>query len=78
MMPAEASILLRHAGLELDSASVQALVTRTEGWPAGLYLAALSLGAEPDVTGALGRLRGDEHRLAEYFRDEICPRCHPT
>ena len=71
MMPAEASILLRHAGLELDSASVQALVTRTEGWPAGLYLAALSLGAEPDVTGALGRLRGDEHRLAEYFRDEI-------
>ena len=43
MMPAEASVLLRHAGLELDFASVQALVRRTEGWPAGLYLAALSL-----------------------------------
>jgi len=71
MMPAEASVLLRHAGLELDFAEVQALVTRTEGWPAGLYLAALSLCAEPDVSAAVGGLRGDDHRLAEYFRDEI-------
>jgi LuxR family maltose regulon positive regulatory protein len=71
MMPAEASVLLRHAGLDLDFAGVQALVTRTEGWPAGLYLAALSLRAEPDVSAAVGCLRGDDHRLAEYFRDEI-------
>jgi LuxR family maltose regulon positive regulatory protein len=71
MMPAEASILLRRAGLELDFTTVQALVRRTEGWPAGLYLAALAVGEQADVAGALGRLRGDDHHLAEYFRDEV-------
>ncbi len=71
MMPAEASILLREAGLELDFGAVQALVTRTEGWPAGLYLAALSVHEEVDADAALDRLRGDDHRLAEYFRDEV-------
>jgi len=50
---------------------VQALVGRTEGWPVGLYLGALSLGEHADVAGALSRLRGDDHRLAEYFRDEV-------
>jgi LuxR family transcriptional regulator, maltose regulon positive regulatory protein len=71
MIPAEASLLVRQAGLDLDLTAVQTLVSRTEGWPAGLYLAALSLRAEVDVSAALGRLRGDDHRLAEYFRDEI-------
>ncbi|MBV8219900.1 MAG: hypothetical protein JO325_15660, partial [Solirubrobacterales bacterium] len=71
MVPAEASILLRQAGLELDSAALQALVSRTEGWPAGLYLSALSLRKQVDVSGALNRLRGDDHCLAEYFRDEV-------
>ena len=71
MLPADASTLLRHAGLELDLTTVQALVRRTEGWPAGLYLAALSIGEQDDVNGAVSRLRGDDHRLAEYFRDEV-------
>jgi LuxR family transcriptional regulator, maltose regulon positive regulatory protein len=71
MVPAEASVLLRRAGLELDFTAVRVLVSRTEGWPVGLYLSALSLRDEVDVTGALSRLRGDDHRLAEYFRDEV-------
>ena len=71
MMPAEASILLRQVGLEVDFTAVQALVKRTEGWPAGLYLAALSVGEQADVAGALSRLRGDDHDLVEYFRDEV-------
>jgi LuxR family transcriptional regulator, maltose regulon positive regulatory protein len=71
MIPAEASILLRQAGLELDFTMLQALVSRTEGWPAGLYLSALSLRKQVDVSGALSRLRGDDHSLAEYFRDEV-------
>jgi LuxR family transcriptional regulator, maltose regulon positive regulatory protein len=71
MMPAEASLLLRQAGLEPDFSTVQALVRRTEGWPVGLYLAALSVGEQADVAGALGRVRGDDHHLAEYFRDEV-------
>ncbi len=71
MIPAEASILVRQAGLELDFTAVQSLVARTEGWPAGLYLSALSLRKQVDVSGALSRLRGDDHSLAEYFRDEV-------
>lgn len=71
MRPADASTLLRHAGLELDFTAVQALVRRTEGWPVGLYLAALSVDEQDDVSGAVNRLRGDDHRLAEYFRDEV-------
>lgn len=73
MTPAEASILLRRAGLELGSAAVQALVRRTEGWPAALYLAALSMRDQADAAEAVSDLRGDDHRLAEYFRDEVLP-----
>jgi len=71
MSPAEAATLLRLAGLELDFASVQALSRQTEGWPAGLYLAALSLRDEDDVRGGLKRFAGDDHFVAEYFRDEM-------
>ena len=41
----EAAALLRGAGVELDPAEVADLTERTEGWPAGLYLAALSMRA---------------------------------
>ncbi len=77
MIPAEASILVRQAGLELDFTAVQSLVARTEGWPAGLYLSALSLRKQVDVSGALSRLRGDDHCLAEYFRDEVLSTLQP-
>ena len=40
---AEASWLLREAGITLGQDDVADLHRRTEGWPAGLYLAALSL-----------------------------------
>ncbi len=71
MSPAEASMLLREAGLELDFGSVQALVKRTEGWPAALYLAALSVREQADPCAAAMAFRGDDHRLTEYLRDEI-------
>ena len=71
MSPAEASMLLREAGLELDFGSVQALVQRTEGWPAALYLAALSVREQADPCAAAMAFRGDDHHLTEYLRDEI-------
>ncbi|HSO98083.1 MAG TPA: LuxR C-terminal-related transcriptional regulator [Solirubrobacteraceae bacterium] len=77
MGPAEASILLRGAGLELGIADLHALVRRTEGWPGGLCLAALALRDEDDLTSAIDGLRGDEHRLAEYFRDEVLTSLSP-
>jgi len=71
LAPAEAATLLRRCGSEVDFAAVQTLVARTEGWPAALYLASLALRGEEDPSAAAEHLRGDDHRLAEYFRDEV-------
>ena len=71
MTPAEASVLLRRAGLEVDFETVQIIVQRTEGWPGGLYLAARSLSGQIDVDSAGPCLRGDEHTVATYFREEV-------
>jgi LuxR family transcriptional regulator, maltose regulon positive regulatory protein len=77
MRPAEAGALLRQAGLELEFGSVRMLVRQTEGWPAGLYLAALCLRGRPDLADAVAHVRGDDHPLAEYFRDEVLPALSP-
>ncbi len=77
MAPAEAATLLRLAGLELDFAAVQALSGQTEGWPAGLYLAALSLHERGDMAAGLKRFAGDDHLIAEYFRDEVLAELSP-
>ena len=54
--PAEAAELLRHAGSALPDASVAALAARTEGWAAGLALAALSLRGHDDAASFRGRV----------------------
>ena len=43
MSPEEASSLLEGAGVKPDVASTSELVQRTEGWPTGLYIAALAI-----------------------------------
>ena len=65
MTHAEAATVL--AGLDLRPDDVEVLVQRTEGWPAGLYLAALSLRAEVDR----GRFTGDDRLVADYMREEL-------
>jgi LuxR family transcriptional regulator, maltose regulon positive regulatory protein len=69
MTRAEAAVLLM--GLGLRSADIDILVERTEGWPAGLYLAALSLREQPDRRRALARFAGDDRFVADYVRDEL-------
>ena len=67
----EAAAMLSLAGLELEPDDVLVLLERTEGWPAGLYLAALSLGGRQDVHRAVARFGGDDRLLADYVRDEL-------
>jgi LuxR family transcriptional regulator, maltose regulon positive regulatory protein len=67
----EAATLLAKEGLRLADHDVDTLVTRTEGWPAGLYLAALSLGAEPDAHAGVERFAGNDRFVADYLRDEF-------
>ena len=70
----EAGLLLEAAGVELDESALSELTERTEGWPAGLYLAALSFRAgAPDVAGAEG-FAGEDRYVAEYFRVELLSR----
>lgn len=71
MAPAEAANLLRNAGMDLEFEQVQTLVRRTEGWPAALYLAALSLRDNADADTERERFAGDDHLLAEYLRDDV-------
>ena len=43
MRPLEAGTLLKGAGVETDETSLRDLLQRAEGWPAGLYIAALAI-----------------------------------
>src|SRR6185503_19311817 len=67
----EATKTLSLAGLELPPADVQVLLDRTEGWAAGLYIAALSLRGRTDLHRAVERFGGDDRLLADYLRDEL-------
>ena len=68
----EATALLREAaGLELRDDEVAPLVSRTEGWAAGLQLAALSLHRQPDVAGFLESFSGSHRHVLDYLTEEV-------
>ena len=70
----EAASLLHAAGVTLGEDDLAALHQRTEGWPAGLYLAALYLreGGSPD--GAAASFGGDDRFVSEYMESEFLAR----
>jgi len=70
----EAALLLHAAGLELDASQLSELTGRTEGWPAGLYLAALSLQAGAASPGGTEVFSGTDRFVSEYFRFELLSR----
>ena len=69
----EARSLLAGAGVALDEDPVDELVDRTEGWPAGLYLAALAINAGSPVESSLS-LTGDDRFIGDYLRSELLRR----
>jgi LuxR family maltose regulon positive regulatory protein len=71
MTRGEAAALLTGAGVRLGPNDVNALVERTEGWPAGLYLAALSLRHEPDPIAAIAAFGGDDRLVADYIEETV-------
>ncbi len=73
--PAEAAGFLNDTmGLALAADDVAALETRTEGWIAGLQLAALSLQGHPDRPGFIRAFAGDHRYIADYLVDEVLQR----
>jgi LuxR family transcriptional regulator, maltose regulon positive regulatory protein len=71
MTSTEAAALLDAAGMQVGPSELALLLDRTEGWPAGLYLAALCTRDRSDPANALASFAGDDHLVADYMRDEF-------
>jgi LuxR family transcriptional regulator, maltose regulon positive regulatory protein len=67
----EADQLLRAAGVELEANELSELTERTEGWPAGLYLAALSLRGRADPGDFIADFAGDDRLVSDYLSSEM-------
>ena len=70
----EASSLLRSVDLTLGEDEVAELHRRTEGWPAGLYLAALYLRAGGPLASAAVSFGGDDRLVSQYMESEFLAR----
>jgi len=70
----EAELLLGAAGVELGASELSELTRRTEGWPAGLYLAALSMRAGAASAAGAESFNGDDRFVSEYLRFELLDR----
>jgi LuxR family maltose regulon positive regulatory protein len=68
----EADLLLNDLnGLGLDHQAVMRLRDRTEGWAAGLYLAALTLRGRPDPVAFIQDFAGDDRHVVDYLSAEV-------
>ena len=73
--PEEASAFLENAlAFTLSPADASALEERTEGWIAGLKLAALSISDREDVSGFIRSFSGDHRYVTDYLVEEVLDR----
>jgi LuxR family maltose regulon positive regulatory protein len=77
LTPHEGAELLHAAKLPVSTSEAAMLVDRTEGWAAGLYLAALALREQPHLGEALDAFAGSDELLSRYMRDELMERLPP-
>src|SRR3954468_5147215 len=74
-IPAEAAGFLKGVmGLKLSAEDITALEERTEGWIAGLQLAALSLQGQHDTTSFIQSFTGSHHFVLDYLLEEVLQR----
>ena len=73
----DAAALLRAAEVTLGEDDVATLHQRTEGWPVGLYFAALYLKEGGQVETAAVSFGGDDRLVSEYMESEFLPRISP-
>lgn len=66
--------LMHQFGIALPHEAVQALLERTEGWPAGVCLAARSLKDRNDAAALVSTIGGDNRHIVEYLLDEVLSR----
>jgi LuxR family transcriptional regulator, maltose regulon positive regulatory protein len=69
---AEAAALVRNvSGVEPAQPDLALLLDRTEGWPAGLYLAALSLRDHPAPGAFIRQFTGDNRFIVDFLAEEV-------
>jgi LuxR family transcriptional regulator, maltose regulon positive regulatory protein len=67
----ESGQLLTHHGITLSETAVEGLTGRTEGWVAGIRLAALSLHGHPDPEQFVKELEAEDSAITGYLVDEV-------
>jgi LuxR family transcriptional regulator, maltose regulon positive regulatory protein len=73
--PTEAAEFLNHTmGLGLSADDIAALESRTEGWIAGLQLAALSMQGRSDTASFIGSFTGSHRFVLDYLVEEVLRR----
>jgi LuxR family transcriptional regulator, maltose regulon positive regulatory protein len=73
----ETGLLLKGMGLDVTKPTVAALTLATEGWPVGVYLAALSWGEGVDDALVAAKFSGDDQFMMEYFWSEFLSQRSP-
>ena len=73
----EARELIAREGIALSSESVELLIERTEGWPAGLYLASLWLRDLEDPDEGVRSFAGSARHVGDYLTDEVLTALDP-
>jgi LuxR family transcriptional regulator, maltose regulon positive regulatory protein len=71
-----AEFLNQVMSLNLTAEDISALENRTEGWIAGLQLAALSMRGREDVHGFIASFAGDDRYIVDYLVEEVL-QCQP-
>ena len=77
MSETEADQLLRAAGVDLPDDRVVELTERTEGWSAGLYLAALSIRARGAKARDAAAFSGSDRLVSDYLESELLEHLSP-
>jgi LuxR family maltose regulon positive regulatory protein len=73
--PSEAAALVQNvSGFELPEPDLAVLLQRNEGWPAGLYLAALSLRGHPAPGAFIRQFSGDNRFIVDFLAEEVLSR----
>jgi LuxR family maltose regulon positive regulatory protein len=73
--PDEAAAFLNQVmGLDLSANDVAALASRTEGWIAGLQMAAVSMQGQGDVVGFIQAFTGSDRHILDYLVEEVLQR----
>lgn len=73
----EAAELFALEGVQLRDDQLDTLLARTEGWAAGLRLAAMSVDHD-DVDASVDRVTGSDHAIAEYLVGKVMGRLAPA